>query len=93
MSKMIGDPGNKDEDAVKALNNKIKELQDSYIAKMNDFIKRKRVEGKELARAIYFAAYFNKNNAEYADFIFKCWMISRDEPTPSLENRQILNDI
>ncbi|TNV86912.1 hypothetical protein FGO68_gene10314 [Halteria grandinella] len=93
LSKMIGDPGNKDEDAVKALNNKIKELQDSYIAKMNDFIKRKRVEGKDLARAIYFAAYFNKNNAEYADFIFKCWMISRDEPTPSLENRQILNDI
>lgn len=26
LSKMIGDPGNKDEDAVKALNNKIKEL-------------------------------------------------------------------
>jgi len=36
LSKMIGDPGNKDEDAVKALNNKLKELQDNYIAKMND---------------------------------------------------------
>ena len=35
-TKFIGDPGKKDDDAVKQLNQKLKELQIQYISKMKD---------------------------------------------------------
>ena len=72
LSKMIGDPGNKDEDAVKSLNNKIKELQDEHIHKLNSYLKLSKTNGKDFAKAIYFASYYNRGNFHFQNY-FQRW--------------------
>jgi hypothetical protein len=62
MSKLIGDPGQKDEDAVKALNAKLKEIQDKYTNLKDELIFKRRYKPIDFAKAIYFASYYNRYN-------------------------------
>jgi hypothetical protein len=60
--KLIGDPGQKDEDAVKALNMKIKQLMEEYQVKMRQMLETKKYSRMDFAKAIYFTAYYNPEN-------------------------------
>ena len=61
-TKLIGDPGQKDEDAVKALNMKIKLLMEEYQTKMRIMLENRQYHRIDFAKAIYFTAYYNPDN-------------------------------
>lgn len=69
--KLIGDPGQKDEDAVKSLNTKIKLLQDSFISKIQDICSRRKFNKQDFSKAIYFTAYYNNKNADCYNYSSK----------------------
>ena len=71
MSKLIGDPGQKDEDAVKALNLKIKEIQDKYTNLKDELNKRRLYRPIDFAKAIYLAAYYNNENSDFSQYALK----------------------
>lgn len=59
-SKIIGDPGKKDEDAVESINSRVKELQAEYVKRFRQLQEEyKAVEATDLAKAVYFSAYYN----------------------------------
>ena len=71
-SKIIGDPGNKDEDAVNALNKKLKDVQEKYSDKLRImFDQNKAVNKEDFAKAVYFASYYNKKNEDFDSYMAK----------------------
>ncbi len=75
--KLIGDPGQKDEDAVKALNMKIKQLMEEYQVKMRQMIEIKKYSRMDFAKAIYFSAYYNPDNLFFNRYCCKYWMVGK----------------
>lgn len=72
--KLIGDPGTKDEDAVKQLNTKLTLLIQEYRIKFRHVIETRKYNRQSFARAVYFASYYNKHNAEYNNYIGRFFM-------------------
>lgn len=64
-SKFIGDPGKKGEDSVMAINAKLKELQEKYSVEKKELISSRGYNSLNFAKAIYFAAYYNSENASF----------------------------
>ena len=67
--KLIGDPGTKDEDAVKQLNTKLQLLMSEYRLKFKQTIENRKYHRVYFAKAIYFAAYYNKRNDDYNGYV------------------------
>ncbi len=61
-SKLIGDPGQKGEDSVKAINAKLKEMQEKYSKLKDSLTSSKNFNPIGFAKAIYFASYYNPSN-------------------------------
>ena len=72
--KLIGDPGQKDEDAVKQLNIKLTLIKDEYRVIFNQLCEQRKYNKQQFARAIYFASYYNKRNDEYNTYVGKFFM-------------------
>ena len=64
-SKLIGDPGQKGEDSVKAINAKLKELQEKYSKLKDQLVEQRRYSPIGFAKAIYFASYYNPSNSAF----------------------------
>jgi hypothetical protein len=67
--KLIGDPGTKDEDAVKQLNTKLTLLKDEYRAKFKQIVELRKYNRNSFAKAVYFATYYNKRNDDYNAYV------------------------
>lgn len=67
--KLIGDPGTKDEDAVKQLNNKLDVLIKEYKLKFRQVQEMRKYNLQSFARAVYFSTYYNRRNKEYNDYV------------------------
>ena len=68
-AKLIGDPGTKDEDAVKQLNTKLQILKDEYRLKFKHIVEMRKYNRAHFAKAIYFATYYNKRNDDYNGYV------------------------
>ncbi len=69
LEKLIGDPGQKDEDAVKQLNTKIKLLMDEYRHRFNQICDVRKYNKALFAKSIYFATYYNKRNRDFDEYV------------------------
>lgn len=67
-SKLIGDPGQKGEDSVKAINAKLKEMQEKYSKLKDSLISAKRCNPIGFAKAVYFASYYNPDNYAFRSY-------------------------
>ena len=67
-SKLIGDPGQKGEDSVKAINAKLKEMQEKFSKLKDSLSNQKNFNPKGFAIAIYFASYYNPENAGFEHY-------------------------
>ena len=74
LGKLIGDPGTKDEDAVKQLNTKLQELMKDYRLRFKNNIDLRKYNRAHFAKAIYFATYYNKRNNEYDAYVSKYFL-------------------
>lgn len=72
--KLIGDPGAKDEDAVKQLNTKLKVLIEEYRIRFVQICEDRKYNRVQFGRAIYFAAYFNIRNDDYMSYVSKFFL-------------------
>lgn len=72
--KLIGDPGQKDEDAVKQLNTKLTLIKEEYRLLFNQLSEARKYNKQQFARAIYFAAYYNKRNDEFNSYVGRFFM-------------------
>jgi hypothetical protein len=72
--KLIGDPGTKDEDAVKQLNTKLNVLIQEYRYKFKQILELRKYNRQSFARAIFFASYYNKKNEDYNSYVGRFFM-------------------
>ena len=67
--KLIGDPGTKDEDAVKQLNTKLQLIIAEYRQKFYALAELRKYHRVMFARALYFSCYYNKRNDDYNSYV------------------------
>jgi hypothetical protein len=72
--KLIGDPGAKDEDAVKQLNSKLRVLIEEYRMRFVQICEDRKYNRVQFARAIYFTTYFNIRNDDYMSYVSKFFL-------------------
>ncbi len=76
---LIGDKTLKDEDAVKALNKKLDEIIRTYKSVFERLCDQEKINKHTLARALYFATYYNRENYPYNSYLSQFWMCGDKE--------------
>ncbi|CDW76328.1 rna-dependent rna polymerase [Stylonychia lemnae] len=70
MDKFIGDPGNKDEDAVKALNQKLQAMIKQFKLIFQNAAQSQSSSYSDYAKAVYFSAYYNSKNHRIDHYVY-----------------------
>ncbi|CDW74505.1 rna-directed rna polymerase [Stylonychia lemnae] len=86
MDKIVGDPGQKDEDAVRALNHRLQEYLTQYKNEFQKCIKDLECVPGIFAKAVYYATYYNEDNIPYQQFSTAQIWAKSDKTTQNLKD-------